>query len=121
MSFSVVLDWPPAALSPNSRKCWQEKARVGKYYKANCFYLCKAAKLSNPGGQKLHLSVFFYPPSRHVMDPDNCIASIKFLYDGLAEYLKMNDRDFIPTYHYPEFQKDFKGKVLIKLQPEPDF
>jgi crossover junction endodeoxyribonuclease RusA len=116
----VVIPWPPAALSPNSRHCWQVKAKAGKQYKHDVYYLCKAARLVNPGGEKVHLSVNFYPPSRHCYDQDNVIAMCKAMLDSIAEYLRMNDKNFILHWVYHGFNVDFKGKVVVKIIPEPD-
>jgi crossover junction endodeoxyribonuclease RusA len=116
----VTLPWPPRQLSPNSRTCWQVKAKAGKKYKHDVYYLCKDSGLVNPGGEKVHLSVNFYPPSRHVFDQDNVIASLKFGLDSIADYLRMNDRDFILHWFYHGFNVDFKGKVVVKILPEPD-
>jgi crossover junction endodeoxyribonuclease RusA len=116
----VILNWPPKQLSPNGRYCWQVKAKVGKKYKHEVYYLCKASGLVNPGGEKVHLSVNFYPPSRHIFDQDNCIASVKLALDSIAEYLCMNDCDFILSWFYHGYNADFKGKVVVKILPEPD-
>jgi crossover junction endodeoxyribonuclease RusA len=116
----VTLNWPSRCLSPNSRCHWRVKAKTGKDYKREVYYLCKEAGLVNPGGEKVHLSVNFYPPSRHAMDPDNIIASSKFLFDSLAEYLKMNDKNFIYHWVYHGFNVDFKGKIVVKIISEPD-
>jgi crossover junction endodeoxyribonuclease RusA len=117
---TVVLDWPPKELNPNSRKCYHVKAKKGKDYKHDVYYLCKEAGLTNPGGNKVHLSLNFYPPSRHAFDTDNCIAMMKWGQDSIAEYLSMNDKNFIPHYFYHGFQEDFKGKVVVKITGEPD-
>jgi crossover junction endodeoxyribonuclease RusA len=120
VSNEVVLPWPPKELSPNSRCHWYIKAKTGKDYKRAVFYLCKEAGLVNPGGEKVHLSLDFYPPSRHAYDQDNCVAMMKFGQDSIAEYLGMNDRNFIPHYFYHGFQEDFKGKIVVKITAEPD-
>jgi crossover junction endodeoxyribonuclease RusA len=108
------------ALSPNSRKCWQVKAKAGKQYKHDVFYLCKAANLTGDTDGIVHLGVDFYPPSRHVIDHDNAIAMLKFGIDSIAEYMRMNDRNFRFHWVYHAFIVDFKGKVVVKILPEPD-
>jgi crossover junction endodeoxyribonuclease RusA len=120
MDNEVTLPWPPKALSPNGRYCWQVKAKAGKQYKHAVYYLCKEAGLVNPGGAKVHISVSFYPPSRHTYDQDNCISMLKCGLDSIAEYLRMNDKDFILHWVYHGFNVDFKGKVVVKIIPEPD-
>jgi crossover junction endodeoxyribonuclease RusA len=112
---TVELPWPGAELSPNSRCHWRVKARVGKDYKRTVYYSCKEAGLICPKCSQLDVYVDFHPPSRHINDKDNLVGRSKFLMDSLAEYLHMNDRDFIPHWGYPAFDANFKGKVVVKI------
>jgi crossover junction endodeoxyribonuclease RusA len=118
---TVDLPWPPKELSPNSRCHWRVKAKTGKDYKRTVYYLCKEAELAVSGDEKVHLSVNFYPPSRHAYDQDNCISSVKFCMDSIAEYLHMNDKNFIYHWVYHEFNPEFKGKVVVEIIPDPNF
>jgi crossover junction endodeoxyribonuclease RusA len=122
MSNSVDLPWYPRELSPNSRCHWRVKARVGKDYKELVYYECKFAdlKLINPGDEKVHLSVNFYPPSRHIFDQDNCIASCKQMMDSIAEYLHVNDRNFIYHWVYHCYQDEYKGEIHVEIIPDPN-
>lgn len=121
VSNEVVLPWPPRELSPNSRCHWRVKAKTGKDYKRTVFYLCKESGLAHSGDKSVHLSVNFYPPSRHAFDQDNIIAMMKFASDGLAEYFGVNDRHFIYHWVYHVFNPDFKGKVVVEIIPDPNF
>jgi crossover junction endodeoxyribonuclease RusA len=117
---TVELPFPPRELSPNSRCHWRVKAKTGKDYKRTVYYLCKEAGLAHSGGEKVHLSVNFYPPSRHCFDHDNVIAMMKFGGDGIAEYLGINDRHFIYHWVYHVFNPEFKGKVVVEIIPDPN-
>jgi crossover junction endodeoxyribonuclease RusA len=118
---AVELPFPPRALSPNVRCHWRVKARIGKDYKRTVYYLCKEAGLAHSGDEKVHLSVNFYPPSRHAFDQDNVISSCKFCMDSIADYLHVNDKNFIYHWFYHEFKPDFKGKVVVEIIPDPNF
>jgi crossover junction endodeoxyribonuclease RusA len=85
------------------------------------FYLCKEANLIGDTTGKVHLSVNFYPPSRHAFDQDNVIASCKFMNDSIAEYLRMNDKNFIYHWVYHEFNPELKGKVVVEIIADPNF
>jgi crossover junction endodeoxyribonuclease RusA len=111
----VTLPWPPASLSPNSRCHWRVKASVGKKYRADVYYLCKAAKLSvlePQGNGRIHISLHFYPPDNRRRDLDNCVSSLKWGLDGLAEALKINDERFVI---HPALFIKTGGEVVVKI------
>lgn len=90
----VMLPWPPAALSPNSRAHWAKKAKAVKAYRRDCGYATVGAKgragISGPAS----LSVTFRPPNARPRDMDNLLASIKAGLDGICDALAINDRQF---------------------------
>lgn len=90
----VMLPWPPAALSPNSRAHWAKKAKAVKAYRRDCGYATVGAKgragISGPAS----LSVTFRPPNARPRDMDNLLASIKSGIDGICDALAINDRQF---------------------------
>jgi len=112
---TVEIPWPPSFLSPNSRCHWRTKASVGKKYKRDCFYLCKEAgftKLELPVGEKVHVFMDYYQPSRHENDQDNMQASAKFLLDAIAEALGINDNRFVL---HPFFTDALGGKIVVRI------
>jgi crossover junction endodeoxyribonuclease RusA len=114
MPTSVTLPWPPPELSPNGRCHWRVKAKAGKKYKSDVFYLCKAAGLEMPDeAQKLHVWLDFFPPDKRCRDEDNAYHSAKFLLDGLAEALGINDKHFVlhPFFHHDEIG----GKIVVNV------
>jgi crossover junction endodeoxyribonuclease RusA len=108
---NVYLPWPPKELSPNATIHWSKKAKFKKQYRHICWVLTLESKLkANPG--VIPIEITFYPPDRRHRDADNMIASIKSGLDGVADALKVNDREFLPTF---KFSKEVKGIVEIRL------
>lgn len=103
----VILDWPYAALWPNARPHWAAKAKATKAYRF-------AAKVMLCGAEVGPVRVTFCPKSRWPMpDRDNCIAAFKAGQDGLADALRVNDRDLTVTYEMGERCKD--GGVIVEI------
>ncbi|MGF6695204.1 crossover junction endodeoxyribonuclease RusA [Metapseudomonas resinovorans] len=94
MGQSVLLPWPPRALSPNARGHWSKRSRAAKSYRMQCFLLAKKAGLSTPAGRIL-LSLEFLPPNRQRRDDDNLLAAFKAGRDGLADALRIDDSVFV--------------------------
>ena len=105
---TVVLPWPPKALSPNARTHWRAKAPVTAAYKRACWALAMEAGMvapdvpeiapqgragARPG--RIHLYLEFYPPDRRARDDDNMVASFKAGRDGLAQALGVDDKRFV--------------------------
>jgi len=61
---------------------------------------------------KIPITVTFYPPDKRHRDADNMVASIKAGLDGVADGLKINDRQFLPTF---QFTDEVKGMVTVQL------
>ena len=89
-----MLPWPPSILSPNARAHWSKKSRVVNLYRMDCAWLTKAARLRIDWDGIVHVSITFYPPDRRHRHMDNCIASAKALFDGVADALRVNDSRF---------------------------
>ena len=91
---TASLPWPPAALSPNSRKHWVPLARAKAAYREECRCITLAARVGTPAAGPLHLAITFRPPSRRQYDRDNLLARIKAGLDGLADALEIDDARF---------------------------
>lgn len=109
---SVVFPWPPKELSPNASIHWAKKAKFKKAYRETCWALTLEAKLETNSLGKIPIEITFYPPDRRHRDADNMVASIKAGLDGLADALKVNDRQFLPTF---TFKEEIKGLVRVQL------
>lgn len=88
-------NWPSRDLSPNARVHWSKKSKAAKVYRADCFYLAKLAAARVDWDGEIQLRVTFHPPSARHHDMDNCIASCKSGFDGLADALRVNDKLFV--------------------------
>ena len=92
---SVELPWPPSILSPNSAKSWRAKIKPRAKYKADCYFLCRKANLINPGSEKIHVFIEFFQPDNRKRDQDNMLASTKYLLDGVADSMLVDDSRFV--------------------------
>jgi hypothetical protein len=105
----VVLPWPYAALWPNKRPHWSEKAKATRAYRF-------AAKSLLLGADVGEVRVTFCPkPMGPLPDRDNCIAAFKAGQDGIADALRVNDRDLTVTHCMGERCKD--GAVIVEICP----
>lgn len=114
---TVELPFPPRALSPNVRCHWRVKARVGKDYKRDVFWLCRSASLSIETCEKIDVWLDFYPPDKRHYDADNLVSRLKSGLDGIAEALKINDRKFIL---HPVLHDEPENKVVVKIIENAD-
>lgn len=93
----ATFPWPPRELSPNARCHYMQKHKAAKAYRLDCFYLAKEAGMAAPADGPVNLRIEFVPPDRRHRDWDNMLGSIKYLLDGLAEAIGVNDRRFTLT------------------------
>lgn len=91
----IVLDWPPAVLSPNARKHWSVVAAAKKKYFADCFNLTRLAKISSLPDGPIHLHITLIRGNHRRFDQDNAIASLKAGFDDMAAALKVDDSRFV--------------------------
>lgn len=97
-TLTLILPFPPKELSPNKRLYWAKVSSVKKAYRADCYWLAKAATHQKfDPNSKLHITLTFYPPDRRHRDDDNMEAAFKAGRDGVAEALGVNDRLFTVT------------------------
>ena len=97
----IVLGWPPSDLSPNARLHWGKVAKAKKIYRQACYSVSKE-QLKNEKNKKnfkniperLVLEMTFIPPDRRSYDRDNLVARMKAGIDGLADALRINDKQF---------------------------
>lgn len=92
----LVLGWPPSDLSPNKRLHWAKVANVKAKYRQACWGVTLeqiGAKQTNLIGP-LHLTLTFVRPDRRDYDRDNLVARMKSGLDGVADALKINDKQF---------------------------
>ena len=70
----VILPWPPAILSPNTRPHWAARARAVKAYRRACAW--QAFGQTTPeqrealrGVDRLRVHLTFVPPDRRLREP----------------------------------------------------
>ena len=84
----IVLPLPPKELSPNERPYFMLKSRMTKKYRRDAgFATLHAMNESHEAGGWERATVkatFYYRESRR-RDADNCLASIKAAFDGMAD------------------------------------
>lgn len=109
---TFTVSWPPEALRPNGgKKHWRQVATAKAAYKLEAWGEAMASGIR--GAEKAHIHFTFHPHKRGSMpDMDNCIASQKAVQDGIADALKMNDRDITVTY---AMSQDRRACVVINV------
>ena len=92
----LVLGWPPSELSPNKRLHWSKVANVKAMYRQACWAMVleQAGAVRPDINGNLHLTLEFVPPDRRSYDRDNLVARMKSGIDGIADALKINDKQF---------------------------
>ena len=108
----LVLPWPPKELSPNARVHRLAKARAAKAYRHACWALTKQSGVTL-SGTPVHVQVTFVPPTKQARDLDNCLAAIKSGLDGVADALKVNDKDFRPI--TIDIRHEVAGQVIVEF------
>lgn len=110
---SITLPWPPASLSGHAKGYWRAKAAATKKYREWARLAALSANdIAVPVSGDIPLSVTFYPPNRRG-DRTNYPNRCKAMFDGLADALKVNDRRFLPSYHFAEPVKDPRVVIVI--------
>lgn len=92
---TIVLPWPPQALSPNARQHWARLARARANYRLACLCAVREQGVSRLPGNRWDVSLTFHPPNRRRHDRDNLLARMKAGLDGIAQALGINDAQFV--------------------------
>ena len=108
----LVLPWPPKELSPNARVHRMAKAKAAKAYRHACWALTKEARITLKR-TPVSIRVTFVPPTKQARDLDNCLAAIKSGLDGVADALKVNDKDFRPI--TIDIKHEVAGQVIVEF------
>jgi crossover junction endodeoxyribonuclease RusA len=101
-SVLIELPWPPSSLSGHSDKHFWRMRPIIKKHRTWAAMATLAADISTPEGDgDIRVSATFYPPDKR-SDRVNMPARLKPYWDGIADALKVNDRRFLPSYHFAE-------------------
>jgi crossover junction endodeoxyribonuclease RusA len=97
----IELPWPPKELSGHSDKHFWRMRPIIKKHREWASNATKAAlPIVLPDGD-IRVIATFYPPDRRT-DRVNMPTRLKPYWDGIADALKVNDRRFLPSYHFAE-------------------
>ena len=113
---TVILPWPPSALSPNARQHWAALAKAKRAYRRACWaQAIEQGARRLHGVDRLHVGLEFVPPSRRPFDLDNLLARMKAGLDGLADVLGVDDSKWEITIRRGEPPGGF---VRVQITPE---
>lgn len=110
----IELPWPPSSLSGhNDGNRWSKAPIVAKHRAWAKAATQAVGSIGIPRDGDIRVIVTFYPPDRRG-DRINFPNRMKPYFDGIADALKVNDRRFLPSYHFAEPVKG-GGKVVVVL------
>lgn len=113
---TVTLPWPADCLWPNGPNSHRMKvARQRGKARESAWALSKVAQLSAPETRPITVQLVIHPKPRGPLpDADNCVAACKAYFDGIADALGVNDRDFVfPPVEFRERRKG--GAVVVEI------
>lgn len=108
----IELPWPPSSLSGHSDKHYRVMRPIIAKHREWARRATLAASPLVPDEGDIAVSATFYPPDRRT-DRVNMPTRMKPYWDGIADALKVNDRRFLPRYHFAEPVKNARIVVTI--------
>lgn len=113
---TIELSWPAPELSPNARVHHMAKHRFAKAAKLEAGWATKIVRpfdWAYDGPLSIHVTA--NPPKNwNTGDNDNLVSRLKSHFDGIAEVLGVNDRQFqAPTVEWAD--KTERGKVTVTI------
>lgn len=112
MSTLIELPFPPATLSGHNKGHWYAKSGIVAKHRKWAALATLAAAARAPETGDIRISVTFYPPDRRG-DRTNYPNRLKPYWDGIADALRVNDRRFLPSFHYAEPVKEARVAFVI--------
>ncbi len=106
------LPFPPASLSGHNKGHWHSKSGIVAKHREWARLATLAARPVVPATGDIRISFTFYSPDRRG-DRCNFPNRLKPAIDGIAQALKVNDKRFLPAYHFGE--PVLGGKVVVLL------
>ncbi len=108
----IELPFPPSSLSGHNKGHWRDKAGIVSKHREWAKNATLASHPLVPPSGDIRVSVTFYPPDNRG-DRVNFPNRMKPYFDGIADALEVNDKRFLPSYHFGEPTK--VGKVVIVI------
>jgi crossover junction endodeoxyribonuclease RusA len=100
-SVLIELPWPDSKLAGHHNVHWRVLQPVKAKHKTWAKFATLAADITVPETGDIRVSATFYPPNKRG-DRVNYPILAKPYWDGIAEALGVNDRRFLPSYHFAE-------------------
>lgn len=111
----IELPWPSASLSGHAKGFWRDKANITRRHRHWAKVATLAANLDPiPDKGDIQVAVTFYPPDNRA-DRVNYPNRLKPYFDGIAEAIGVNDRRFLPRFHFAEPVGRGKACVVFTL------
>lgn len=118
----IELPFPPSTLSghANGNSHWA-KSKVTKEWRELAASIAAASgyrpeDFSADESCDIVVHVSFVPPDRR-SDRTNFTNRMKPIFDGLADYLGVNDRRFVPQYYFCPVEKPGRIEIRLALRP----
>lgn len=111
----IQLPFPPATLSGHHSVHWRKLQPVKKLWRTYAWTAALEAKPSIHATGDIPVQVTFYPPDNRG-DRTNYPNRMKPIFDGIADALGINDRRFLPSYHYGPNEKP--GRIVVMVGRE---
>lgn len=108
----IELPFPPATLSGHNKGHWHAKSGIVAKHRKWAQMATLAAAARAPEDGDIRISFTFYPPDRRG-DRMNYPNRIKPYADGIADALQVNDKRFLPSFHFAE--PTANGRVVIGI------
>ena len=112
----IVLPFPPASLAGHNKGHWRGKKLIIADQVRGAFKATENAEPQVPEFGDIPVSFLFVPPNRRG-DRVNFPIRIKPAIDGVALALGVNDRRFLPSYHFAAPDRD-NPRVEIEIGGE---
>jgi crossover junction endodeoxyribonuclease RusA len=110
----IHLPYPAAPLWPNKRTHWSFVAKAKKSARLWAFMKSQEWRGDMPTGEQFSIQITCYPrPRGPAPDGDNINASAKAYIDGIADALRVNDRNF--TVLPPKISDDRTSTFVIEI------
>lgn len=113
----IILPWPSAILSPNSRVHWRPRSKKVKAHRATAYYTALEAGVSIPGAGEIEVVITAHPPDKSRRDRDNLLSQCKAYLDGVAQALQIDDSRFDPKVRWGDVVP--KGQIVIEVRAIP--
>lgn len=117
---TLLLPWPPKALSPNARGHWATLAKAKKEFRTRCAWLAKAQGLPSfknapQADLRAFLAYTFCPPDRRARDLDNVLAAMKSGNDGLVDAMGIDDSRWGLSVQWGEVVTGGEVRVTVEV------